>query len=60
METIPILLRLRMLDSLPSQPPEPDITILEGLPSVVEVTNGVVLETRTYVTEVRRETTDDK
>ena len=59
MEARPLLMRLGMSDQDPVTLPQTDVTELERLPFVVEVRTGVLLQTNTRLTEVKRETTDD-
>lgn len=60
METTPLILRVGMRGPTRSGLVDSDETLTERLPYVVEVHAGTVLQVATKVTEVRRETTDDK
>ena len=60
MATTPLMFRVSAPGAAPDVDSDSAVTLQEPLPSAVETEEGVVMQTRTRVTEVQRETTDDK
>lgn len=59
MTLTPLMFRVGSLKITGEASSEPIVTLQEPLPAVVEVAEGVIMHTKTRVTEVQRETTDD-
>ena len=59
MTITPLMFRVGMLEVAGDRPSEPAATLHESLPAIVEVAAGVIMHTKTRLTDVQRETTDD-
>jgi len=59
MDTKPLLMRIGLSEQRTGDLLQPDVTMLEHLPFMVEVHTGVQIQAGTRLTKVARETTDD-
>lgn len=57
---VPFIVQFSIDDRLDKQPEWDEVVCVDSLAAAVDRTGGLVVATRTYVTEVRQETTDDK